>query len=76
VLLDRHDRLANVVAETVGLRLEESEAFDLGFVLRRVGAARRERRLHVDATGLRRFLHRSVATQHDQVSHRHFLGRC
>jgi hypothetical protein len=38
---------ADIVAEAVGLRLERREGFDVGLLLRRVHAPRRERNLHV-----------------------------
>ena len=41
------DALFQVVAESVGERLEHREGIDVGLRLRRVGAARRERHLHV-----------------------------
>ena len=66
--------LRDIVAEAVGLRLELREGVDFGLFLRGVGAARRERHLHVNAAVLRRLLDRGGAAEHDQVGERDFLA--
>ena len=65
---------ADVVAEAVGARLERREGFDVGLLLRRVHAARREGHLHVDAGVLRGLLDRGAAAEHDQVGERDLLA--
>ena len=65
---------AHVVAEPVHLGFEHGEGFDIGLLLRRIGAARRERNLHAMAGILRRLLDRRAATENDQVGERHLLA--
>ena len=65
---------AAIVAERVGARLERGEGGGVGLRLRRVHAARREGHLDQDARGLRRFLERRAAAQHDQVGERNLLA--
>ena len=66
--------LAEVVAEPVGGRLEHGERLDVGLLLRRVRAARRERHLDV-VTGVRGgLLDAGAAGEHDQVGERDLLA--
>src|SRR5579863_9331945 len=58
---------ADIVAETVGPRLERREGGDVGLVLRCIRASRREGNLQVDTGVLRGFFHRRAATEDDQV---------
>ena len=73
-LHELHLLAADVVAEAVGARLERREGLDVGLLLRRVHAARREGHLHVDAGILRRLLDRRIAAEHDQVGERDLLA--
>ena len=67
-LLRRHQVLAAViVAETVSDRFERGEGLDVGLLLRRVHAPRREGNLHVVPGRLRGLLDRRVSAEHDQV---------
>ena len=73
-MLGRHlVSLSQEVAEPVRVRLEHGERLDVGLLLRRIRAARRERHLHVVAGLLRRLLDGRVAAEHDQVGERHLL---
>ena len=64
----------DVVAEAVGTRLERRKRLDVGLLLRRVRAARRERDLHVDAGILGGLLDRGGAAENDQVGQRDLLA--
>ena len=63
-----------VVAEPVGLRLEEGEGGDIGLRLQSIDAARCERHGHTLPGALCRLLDSGVATQNDQVGQRHLLA--
>ena len=63
-----------IVAEAVGTRLERREGLDVGLLLRRVHAARREGNLHVDAGILRGLFDRRAAAENDQVGERNLLA--
>ena len=65
--------LPDVVAEPVRGRFQHREGLDIGLLLRRVRAARREGNLHVMPGLLRRRLDGRAAAEHDQVSQRDFL---
>ena len=65
--------VADVVAEPVRVRLEHGERFHVGLLLRRIGAPRRERHLHVGAAVLRGLLNGGASAQHDQVGKRDLL---
>jgi hypothetical protein len=62
-----------VVAEPVGDRLQHGEAFGVGLLLGRIGAARRERHLTSWPPACR-LLDRRAAGQHDQVGQRDLLA--
>ena len=73
-LLGHHELLAaEIVAEAVSTRLERGEGVDVGLILRRVHAPRREGHLHVDVGILRGLLDRRGAAENDQVGERHLL---
>jgi hypothetical protein len=59
-----------VVAEAVGGRLQHGERVDVGLLLRRVRAARREGHRHVVAGGFSPPSRPRAAAQHDQVGQR------
>src|SRR5262249_42532651 len=65
---------ADIVAEGVGERLERREGGDIGLLLRRVHASRREWDLHIVAGVLRGPLDGGVAAENDQVGERHLLA--
>ena len=65
---------ADIVAEAVGPRLERREGLDVGLLLRRVHAPRREGHLHVDAGILRGLFDRRAAAENDQVGQRDLLA--
>ena len=67
--------VAEVVAEAVGVRLEHGERLDVGLLLRRIGAAGRERHLHVVAAVLRGLLDGRASAENDQVGERDLLLR-
>jgi hypothetical protein len=54
---------ADIVAEAVSGRFERREGVDVGLLLRRVHAPRRERDFHVVPGGLRGFLNRRAAAR-------------
>ena len=73
-LLSRQTLLAaEIVAEAISLRFERFEGFDVGLLLRRVHAPRREGDFHVGSRVLRGFLDRRIAAENDQVSQRDLL---
>ena len=59
-----------VVAETVGNRLQHRERLDVGLLLRGVGAPGGERHRDLDAGVARRLLDRRTAAEHDHVGQR------
>ena len=61
----------DVVAEPVGDRLEDGEGLDVGLVLRRIGAPRRERHRDVEPGVLGRLLDAGAAAEDDHVGERH-----
>ena len=63
-----------IVAEAVGARFERREGLDVGLLLRRVHAPRREGDLHVDAGILRGLFDRRAAAENDQVGERNLLA--
>ena len=65
---------ADIVAEAVGTRFERGEGLDVGLLLRRVHASRREGDLHIDAGILRGLLDRGGTAENDQVGERHLLA--
>ena len=65
--------LSQEVAEPVRVRLEHGERFDVGLLLRRVRASRRERDLHVVSGVLRGLLDGGASAEHDQVGKRDLL---
>ena len=76
-LLRRHELqllAVGIVAEAVGTRFERREAVDVGLLLRRVHAARREGHLHVDAGILGGLFDRRAAAENDQVGKRNLLA--
>ena len=66
--------LPEVVAEPVRLRLERGERLHVGLLLRRVGAARREGDLDVEAGVPGGLLDGRTAGEHDQVGQRDLLA--
>ena len=64
----------HVVAEPVGPRFEHRERLHVGVLLRRVGAARREVHVDLEAGVLGGLLDRRGAGQHDQVGQRDLLA--
>ena len=71
-LLRRHvESHLQIVAETVGARLQNLEAVHVGLVLAGVGAARRERDLDRMARRLGRLFDADRTAQHDQVGDGH-----
>ena len=75
-LLRRQALLAvEIVAESIGSWFERLEGLDIGLLLRRVHAPRRERDFHVGSGVFRGFLDRRIAAENDQVRQRDFLSR-
>ena len=76
-LFGRHELMllaVDIVAEAVGPRFERREGLDVGLILRRIHAPRREGHLHVDAGVLGGFFDRRAAAENDQVGKRNLLA--
>src|SRR5262249_17551039 len=65
---------ADKVAEAVSTRFKRREGFDVGLLLRRIHAARREGNLHVVPGRLRGLLDGGTAAEDDQIGERDFLA--
>ena len=66
---------AHVVAETICPRFQHAKAVNIRLVLHSIRATRREGHHNTVARRLCRHLDAHTATQHDQICHRHLLGR-
>ena len=60
----RHVRTSAVVTETIGNRFEQLKHLDIGLILTRIYAARRERYFNVNASCFRRLLNAHHTGQH------------